>query len=384
MHKRWSLKSWTRLSGCAALALALSGCSLISLKSPERPLSATELNARLLTRELAAHFWADVARVGQGIAASETDPVVLENSLRWELAAVSETRRAAMQMAPMMSLLDTWALALQMQAFAAEGGAGGALFGPHAAAIRAASDGFAADAQSLAERLLAAREFNEYRGFVDGYVREHPLQDLTFTRASVIQLWARKQGTDTKLIDSLGTIPEALSDVAQRMQIYSDTMPSQVVRQTQLALRESGYGQGDVRSALKELDERLARLTTVAESTPELVHEGIGEVRQSLRAVLERLDASSRAATEALHTERIALFADLRAEREAVIAAVDVQRKALAVDAAGIANQVVQSAGAQVRYLVGEVVLLLILLAVIVLGLPFAAGYMVGRARARP
>jgi hypothetical protein len=384
MHKRWSLRPWARLSGCAALALAVSGCSLISLKSPERPLSATELNARLLTRELAAHFWADVAHVGQDIAASEHDPAVLENSLRWELGAVSESRHAAMQMAPMMSLLDTWALALQMQAFAAEGGAGGALFGAHAAAIRAASDGFAADAQSVAERLLAPREFSEYRNFVDSYVREHPLQDLTFARASVVQLWARKQGADTKLIDSLGTIPEALGDVAQRMQIYSDTVPSQVVRETQLALRESGYSQGDVRSALKQLDERLARLSAVAESTPELVHEVTGEVRQSLRVVLERLDASSRAATEALHTERIALFADLRAEREAVLAAFDEQRKALAVDAAGIAREVVQSAGVQVRYLAGEILLLLIVLAVIVLGLPFAAGYMVGRARARP
>jgi hypothetical protein len=41
----------------------------------------------------------------------------------------------------------------------------------------------------------------------------------------------------------------------------------------------------------------------------------------------------------------------------------------------------VKSAGEQARYLAREVLLLLIVLAVVVLGLPFAAGYFVGRAR---
>ena len=40
-----------------------------------------------------------------------------------------------------------------------------------------------------------------------------------------------------------------------------------------------------------------------------------------------------------------------------------------------------KSAGEQLRYLAGEVLGLLIVLAVIVLGLPFAAGYLLGRTR---
>jgi hypothetical protein len=42
---------------------------------------------------------------------------------------------------------------------------------------------------------------------------------------------------------------------------------------------------------------------------------------------------------------------------------------------------VVKSAGEQARSLAREVLLLLIVLAIVVLGLPFAAGYLVGRAR---
>jgi hypothetical protein len=285
-------------------------------------------------------------------------------------------------MAPMMSLLDTWALAAQMQAFAAEGAPGGALFGAHQQAVRDISGRFADDAQALAHRLATPADFSAYHSFVERYVREHPLVDLDFTRASVIELWSRAQGTDVKLVDSLGTIPEALADAADRLEIYGDTVPSQMMRRTELVLRESGYSRADIRESLRRLDERLERLIAVAESTPELVHGAEAEVRQSLRDVLERLEASSRAATEAMHTERVALFADLLTQREAVVVAVDQQRKALAQDAARLSGQLVRDAGVQLRDLAAEVMLLLIVLAALVLGLPFAAGYLVGRARA--
>jgi hypothetical protein len=381
MARRESRRLWVRMAGCAALVLSIAGCSLLSFKSPERPLSTRDLNARILTRQLAAEFATAVGRCAEDIAGTESDPALLDDSLRWEIAAVAESRRAATQVAPMMSLLDTWAFSAQMKSFLADGAAGGSLFGTHQKAVRAVADNYADGAAQLAQRLMAPREFAEYQSFVAGYVREHPLQDLKFARASVIELWSREKGADVKLVDSLGTIPEAMADAAERMQIYGDTVPTQLMRTTQLALRESGYSKEDVRSELTKLDERLARLSAVAESAPGLLHEAIAEVRHSLREVIDHFDASSSAATQALRTERTALVADIQSEREAVVAAVDVQRKALALDAAKIADQVVKSSGQQVRYLAGEVLLLLIILAVIVLGLPFAAGYLVGRAR---
>jgi hypothetical protein len=380
MHSsRLRLHSWV----CCLAAALLAGCSLVSLKSPERPLTAQELNARILTRTLTAQFSTAVGRAGDDIAGTENDPKILDNTLRWEIAAVSASRSAATEMAPMMTLLDTWALAAQMKAFMAEGAAGATLFGTHAEAVRAVTDDFAQQTQALAKQLIKPKDFDEYQGFVAGYVRDYPLRDLKFARPSVVELWSQQKGTDIKLIDSLGTIPEAVGDVAERMQIYGDTVPGQTLHHIQLAMRESGYSQGDVQAQLKRLDERMERLSAVAESTPELVHESIAEVRRSLRELLDHLDASSGAMTQTLRTERAALFVDIQTERAALVAAADVQRKALALDAGRIADDVVRTAGAQVRWLAGEVLVLLIILAAVLLGLPFAAGYLVGRARHR-
>jgi len=60
---------------------------------------------------------------------------------------------------------------------------------------------------------------------------------------------------------------------------------------------------------------------------------------------------------------------------------VDQQRRALADDAARISGRVVHDAGVQLRDLAAEVLLLGMLLTVVLLGLPFGAGYLLGRAR---
>ncbi len=365
--------------GCALL-LGGAGCSLISLKMPERPLSDRELNARILTRELTAQFQSAVTRCAANIAATEQDQAVLDNALRWEIAAVAASRSAATQLAPMMSLLDTWALAAQMQAFMAAGAPGGALFGAHQEAVRQVSDDFAAGAAALAQRLLSAHDLPRYQAFVEQYAQQHPLVDLTFARASVVEAWSREQGSEAKLIDSMGTIPEAIADSAQRLQIYSDTLPPQLMHETELALRQSGYSRAEVNASLQRLDERFARLADVAQSAPQLVQGAIGDVRRSLREVVDRLDASSRETTAALNEERAALFSNIQSEREAMVAAVDTQRKAFAADATRVADRVVRSAGEEVRRLLAEAVLLIIVLFAVVLGVPFAAGYFVGRA----
>lgn len=359
----------------------LASCSLISIKSPERPLSTRDMNARILTREATTHFLESSARSTDTILASESDPIVLEHTLRWELGVIETSRDAETQLAPLMSLLDTWALALQLEAFTSEGGPGGKLFGTHQAAVRELSGNYADEVETLAHRLFTAHEFTDYRGFVNGYVRDHPLQDLRFSRPSVAVEWSRQKGTESSLLDQVGTIPQALADTSQRLQIYGDTVPQQAARRTQLVMREAGYTPSDVRAALARLDDRLERLTAVAEGSPDLLRDAEAELRTSLHELIDRMDASVRITAAAVHAEREALFANVQEEREALLAALDEQRKALTVDAARVGDQLVKTSGSEVRRLTRQVLLLVIALTVVLLGLPFAAGYLVGRAR---
>ena len=370
-----------RLPAFLAAAACVAGCSLVSLKTPERPLSTRDLNARILTREFSYHFTAAVGQCADDIGASETDAGVLTSALRWKIAAATESQRAASRISPMMSLLDTWALAAQMRAFLSRGQAGGELFGSHqetAVAVAVELDG---EAQALVRRLTASGEFSEYQRFVDAYTREHPLTNLEFVRPSVVELWSEAHGGGARLVDSMGTITEAMTDFSDRLKMSSDALALQTLWRTQLALREAGYSGTDIRAALRQLDERLAKASAAAENAPQLLHDAIAEVRRSVLDVLERVDSSSARMIEALRTEREALSADVRIERQAIVTAADAQRRALAQDAATIAERIVRSSGDEARRLAREVLALMIVLALLVLGLPFAAGYLVGRAR---
>ena len=373
----------TRLAATGMLTVLafLSGCSLVSIKSPERPLSTRDLNARIATRQFSVEFTTAVAQCADEIARKESDPVVLRNALHWKIVTTAQSLRAASQLAPTMAVLDTWTLSAVMQEFLSEQGAGHALFGRYQQAVVMLANDFDAAAEHMAREAIDPRDFERYQAFVSDYVHAHPVKSLEFVRPSVVHLWMQKSGAEVRLVDSLGTIPEALADSSDRIQMFSEALPSQVMWRTELALQDSGLSREEIHALWQKLDERSASLLTTANKAPQLVHDAVAQTRGAVLDVLNRLDASSAATIGALRSERIALSATLSSERAVLLDAADKERKAIALDAAGIASQVVSETGQQVRYLAREALLLLIVLAIVVLGLPFAAGYLVGRTR---
>jgi len=376
----WTVRA--RVICCIATLFSINGCSLVSFQSPERPLSTRDLNARILTREYSADFITAVEQTADDISLKEPGPQVQIDALRWKIAVTTQSQRAAMQMAPMMALLDSWTLAVQMNTFLAPGNPGGTLFGNHQWQAEAVANRLNGTAEDMAHRIIGGgKEFEQYQKFVDSYTRAYPLKDLGFARPSVVELWSRAGGSSQRLVDSLGTVPEALADVSDRLRMLGDNVPSETMWKTQLALAESGMSGGEIQAALRQLDQRLEKMSAAAETAPELVHGAVADVRRSVLEVLDRLDATSARMIEALRTERIALAANVSSEREVFLNAADTQRKALAEDAVRVADRVVKSSGQEVRALARQVLLLLTVMFAVVLGLPFAAGYVVGRAR---
>jgi hypothetical protein len=272
----------------------------------------------------------------------------------------------------MMGLLDTWALSVQMHAYLADG-AGRELFGTQQPIAVTLAAELARQAQELAQRLTAPDEFENDQRFIDGYAHAHPIESLKFARPSIVDLWTHDTGAQLRLVDTLGTVPEAMANAGDLLRMYGDTGPSQLLWKTQLAAQESGISGKDLQTALGRLDERMARLSVLADATPDLVNGVVRDVRVRFNASLTEMMG-------ALHSEGMTLSASVNAERQAAIDAVDVERAAIAADAARIAGQVIREAGEEARRLVREALLLLIALAIVVLGLPFSIGYFAGRA----
>jgi predicted phage gp36 major capsid-like protein len=129
------------------------------------------------------------------------------------------------------------------------------------------------------------------------------------------------------------------------------------------------------------VDAQLARISTLADTSPALVHEAIADLRSSLNSSSDRLDTAWLEMLRTLHSEREALAANIASERANITQSVDDERAKVSADAADIAARAVDSSWIELRKLVREALLLLTLLSAVLLGLPFAAGYLVGRRR---
>jgi hypothetical protein len=131
--------------------LALAGCSLLTIKSPEIPLTPREQEARLLTRDYAAHFITTVSQLIDDAAHGSNDAALRSQALRLKLAAVTEITRASTGLSPVASLLDTWAFSLQFRNFLVTG-AGADLLGSGQSGVRLGATLLAAEADAMARK----------------------------------------------------------------------------------------------------------------------------------------------------------------------------------------------------------------------------------------
>ena len=262
-----------------------------------------------------------------------------------------------------------------MQAYLTEGNGSSLFRRQQTRAVTLAAD-LEREARALVQEVTEPQEFDEDRRFVEQYVRTYPIEGLDFSRASLVDLWVREKGSKTGLTASLGTVPEAVSDAVDVMRMYGDSAPSQALWRAELAVQESGVAgkDKDIEAAFRRLDARFSRLSALADSTP-------GLVDNAVRDAGKRFDASWTEMMNTVRTERVALSATVSSERQAAVEALDKERAAVDADAARVASQVISDAGKQARLLVREALLLAMGLALVVLGLPFAAGYLLGRSR---
>ncbi len=372
------------VTGCCVLLVLLAtlpGCSLISLKSPGKPLSQRELNARMLTREYADYFQRSMALASDDIAAKSTDPDVQLAALKLKVRAASASRHAALQMSPMMELLDSWALAAQMKEFLISG-AGSMLFGPQQEIARGTAAALEDNVVTIAREVALPADFARYASFVEDYVREAPLTGIEMVRISVADRWMAFSGQQATLLSTVGTAPEVVSDLADRVRLYGDQLPSEALWQGQIALREAGYGANDWKVAMNRMNDSLSDVGKLAQTSPELLRTSITDLRGILFGTTDRLDRSWMGMMQAMHAEREALTQSVQQERANLLAAVDVQRAAMSKDAERIATEVTDSSWHQLRALLREFALFALAAIILLFGLPFAAGYYLGRARA--
>jgi len=223
-------------AACFAL-FALAGCAAMG-KKPARPdlkpwpeirsdFRLEPLRQRM--HEYSITFAAEVDLAATSIEQRAADSTVRRNAMLWRVRAIPEMRKAGFRLEPIAALIDTWIFARQMDQLFSDGGGAGAFgtFQPEAVEVsRRLVEQMREIAGSIAVSPEARVEFE--RKYIDPWLAEHPLRDITFVRESPIARFADQSRASGDMVQSVGTMEELAVSLSQQARIYLGDLPRQV------------------------------------------------------------------------------------------------------------------------------------------------------------
>ena len=387
----------TTIAATVLLSLTLSGCSLMRINVGGDPMPPRDLSLRVQTREFATGFSALVCTTADAIAARSKDPAIRSNTIRWKLSATAAVQQCSLRTDPILALIDTWALSRQMKDFLT-GTEGEKIFGPdHRLASQTAAT-LEEEIAAVASALLSPSDFERGAAFVGDFSSKHPLKSLAFERDSLSLLWLQHQKDAPPM--SLGSMSEAISDLSDRVTTFNQQLPSEIRWRIDLERLDLEPMAAEVKRLSAGAEAAFQTFPMLAENAKmlaenaKLMTKAASELTISLTPEIAKFDQQWKSTLATVKTEREAVTEVLRTERIAVTAALDKQRESLMRDFTRergeitvAADQMVQNAiektGQQVQGIVRSALLYASLLALVVLGLPFLSGYLVGRAAKR-
>ena len=385
---RVSSRNWIVL----VLSIVLSGCSLLEVKldSQTTPLTQQELQARIMTREYAKMFFTRVEDSADLIAQSYPADDTLHQSyvLLWKIHAEQGLQQAAYQTSPMSALIDSWVFTAQMNQFYSQGD-GADLFVTDNAVETARS--LDQEAEKLAKGVLSSSDFKSSKAFVAEFAASNPFKDLTFRSTPAYREWLAYLGKDeSQIVQSLGTMPEAMSDASDRLSLMADQTPKLMTWKAELVAMNSSLTGEDLSMTLESLRQTSASMQDFIENNPEYMQTLASIMSTEMQPLLNDLSDKTDQKLAMLTEERVALEKMVTREREALVAMIAKERIEIAgivtserelftQDLDRVSQEVVVLAIDKLMDLIKGVIIYFILFILVVFFAPLGIGYWLGK-----
>ncbi|MEZ8058096.1 chemotaxis protein [Vibrio splendidus] len=385
---RFSSRRWMVL----VLSIALSGCSLLEVKldTQTTPLTQQELNARIMTREYAKMFFMRVEDSADLIAQSYPADDTLHQSyvLLWKIHAEQGLQQAAYQTSPMSALIDSWVFTAQMNQFYRQGDGADLFATDHAVETARFLD---QEAEKLAKGVLSSSDFKNSKVFVAQFAANHPFKDLTFRITPAYREWLNYLGKDeSQIVQSLGTMPEAMSDASDRLSLMADQTPKLMSWKAELVALNSSLTGEDLSMTLESLRQTSASMQDFIENNPEYMQTLASIMSTEMQPLLNDLSDKTDQKLAMLTEERVALEKMVTREREALVemiakerieiaGIVTSERELFTQDLDRVSQEVVVLAIDKLIELIKGVIIYFILFILVVFFAPLGIGYWLGK-----
>lgn len=294
-------------------------------------MSPTELRIRM--QELSVPCAGIIEKAGDEIIARTNDPAIKRKALLWKMNSIPALYKGFYNPKPLIAMLDSWALSLQMKQFF-NSKAGQKAFGKWHVYGRNAAVLIEAKMVQLAKLMSPTGDISLPENFIQSWSDDHPIQIPFFVRESMVPILS--SGAAEKALSAFqaaAKLPYQLDDITNRLTVYGDYLPKQARWQAELLLSDLGVHE--------KIDTLMAELTTatqvlqqvgeVVEKSPDFITDERSAVLEVFRNErLETLSAVNKQRIEtldAINHQRIETLDYLARERAAIIDALENERK---------------------------------------------------------
>ncbi|MDW2276954.1 chemotaxis protein, partial [Vibrio sp. 1074] len=233
--------------------------------------------------------------------------------LLWKINAEEGLQAAAYQVSPMAALIDTWVFTHQMNQFYATG-AGRDIFATDEA--KQVSAHLANEVDQLAQSLLRKEVYDKTKLFVADFVKQYPFADLSMIRTPAYRAWLEaNQISEEDAVTTLGTMPEALGDVSDRLSLVSEQTPKIMTWKAQLLALNSSASIEKVNAALNSLQVTADSMRDFIDNNPEYMRYLAEQMAVELQPLVDDIDQKTEARLSQLGEERQALEEMVARER---------------------------------------------------------------------
>ena len=370
----------------------LMGCSLLKfeLVSDAVPLTPEQQQLRTVAREFGERFFTAVEKTSTEIQSSDTESIYKEHAILWKINAEAVAIDAIYKNQPAIAFIDMWAFTIQMEEFFTTD-TGKKLFGPWTQLILTTATQMRKDIETIAKNNFKSADYTKIVAFITSYVHENPITDLTFKRYPIYSVWLAKTKEENQAIKkdkdnskevtptTVGTLPEVMSDLSDRMAAITRQLQKNVVWQTELLALN---GDIDVKLLGKTVDN--VYYSSVQLKDIFLNKEGSMEYLASqfalqIRPLVTSLDTMFTSYLSLLQQEGDRLGFVLVNERIALEKMVERERIAILDKVSEIRELALKQVMEEVTSLIKNTLWLLIILFTVILCIPFGFGVMFGK-----
>ncbi|BFN30705.1 hypothetical protein VHTUMSATKI_09000 [Vibrio harveyi] len=334
---------------------------------------------RIMTREYAQQFFAQVEQAADVLQDNyePNDKINQSYILLWKINAEEGLQAAAYQVSPMAALIDTWVFTHQMDQFFSVG-AGKDLFTTGEA--QQVSAHLAKEVDKLAQSLLKKDVYSKTKVFVADFVEKYPFADFSMIRTPAYRAWLQaNQISEEEAVTTLGTMPEAIGDVSDRLSLVSEQTPKIMTWKAQLLALNSSASIEQVNAALNSLKVTSESLKDFIDNNPEYMRNLAQQMAVQLQPLVEDIDQKTEERLVQLSEERQALEKMVARERQEIAQIITNEREKFAQDLDHVSQEVVNLAMDKLIELVKSTIIYFILFILVIFFAPLVLGYALGK-----